>query len=155
MTNVEKRLQEHGIVIPDCPVPVAAYVPAQRAGDMLFASGQCAWVDGELLYRGRVGEAISLEDAYTSARLGALRCISELRSIADLDTLRIVKVTGFVNAVPGYEAQPKVVNGASELFELAFGEKGKHARSAVGVGSLPDNASVEIEVIACIEKYGG
>lgn len=151
MTEVEKRLEKHGLTVPSCPVPVAAYVPAQIAGRMIFASGQCAWVDDELLYRGRVGEDVSLEEAYQSAKISALRCISELKSVADLDSLRIVKVTGFVNAVPGYEKQPKVINGASELIELAFGEKGKHARAAVGVGSLPDNASVEIEIIAYIE----
>lgn len=151
MTKVEKRLEKHGLTVPDCPVPVAAYVPAQFAGNLIFASGQCSWVDGELLYRGRVGENVSLEEAYESAKISALRCISELKSVADLDSLRIVKVTGFVNAVPGYEKQPKVINGASELIELAFGEKGKHARAAVGVGSLPDNASVEVEIIAYVE----
>lgn len=151
MTNVEKRLSEHHITLPDCPVPVASYIPAQTAGDFIFASGQAATVEGKLLYAGKVGTEISLEDAYQSARIAAIRCISELRSVADLDRLRIVRVTGFVNADPDFTLQPRVVNGASELFELAFGEKGRHSRIAIGAGSLPDGASVEVDVVAYLE----
>ena len=150
MTNVEKRLLDNGITLPDCPVPIASYVPARVEGRTVYASGQTAWKDGVLQYVGKVGAEISLEDGYESAKLAAIRCISELRSVADLDKLKIVKVNGYVNATPDYTAQPKVVNGASDLFVLAFGENGKHARAAIGVGSLPDGASVEIECIAYI-----
>lgn len=152
MTNVEKRLLENGIELPNCPVPVASYVSARDGNGFIFASGQTAWVDGNLKYVGKVGQEISLEEGYESAKIAAIRCISELRSAIDLDSIRIVKVNGYVNCTPDYCDQPKVLNGASDLFVLAFGEKGKHARAAIGVGSLPDKASVEVEVIACIEK---
>ncbi len=148
MSNVEKRLLENGITLPDCPVPVASYVPARVEGNTVYASGQTAWVDGVLRHVGKVGAEISLEEGYESAKLAAIRCISELRSVADLDKLKIVKVNGYVNCTPDYTAQPKVVNGASDLFVLAFGENGKHARAAIGVGSLPDGASVEVECVA-------
>ncbi len=151
MSRVEDRLKEHGITLPECPIPAASYVPARVScsGEFIFASGQTAIQDGQLLYAGKVGAQISQEDAYMSARLSAIRCISELRSVADLDDLIIWRVTGYVNAVPDFTGQPKVVNGASDLFLLAFGEDGKHSRTAFGVGSLPDGASVEIDVIAC------
>ena len=152
MGNVEKKLKELGIELPECPKPVAAYVPATCENGFIFASGQTAWVDGKLLYPGKVGEAVSVEEAYESAKISAVRVIAELKSIVgDLDNIKhIVKVTGYVNSAPDFGAQPKVVNGASELFCEVFGEAGKHARVAFGVGALPDNASVEIDVIAAI-----
>ena len=150
MSNAEKILKEHGLEIPECPVPIASYVPARVEGNFVYLSGQTAWVNGELQYAGKVGEDVTLEQGYESAKLAALRCISELRSVADLDKVSIVKVVGYVNCTPDYEDQPKVVNGASDLFVLAFGEKGKHARAAIGMGSLPDGASVEIEAVAYI-----
>ena len=113
MTNVEKTLLEKNLVIPACPVPIASYVPARVEGRFVYLSGQTAWVDGVLQYKGKLGEEISTEDGYESAKLAALRCISELRSVADLDKVRIVKVTGYVNSAPDYVDQPKVVNGAS------------------------------------------
>lgn len=100
---------------------------------------------------GRSARRFRLRTPYQSARIAAIRCISELRSVADLDRLRIVRVTGFVNAGPDFTLQPRVVNGASELFELAFGERGRHSRIAIGAGSLPDGASVEVDVVAYLE----
>ena len=151
MTAVEKRLLDNGYKIPECPVPIASYVPARVEGKYVYLSGQTSWVDGKLLYTGKVGRDLTLEEGYESAKYAELRCISELRSVADLDKVTIVKLNGYVNCDPEYTAQPKVVNGASDLFTLAFGDKGKHARAAIGVGSLPDGASVEIEAIAYIE----
>lgn len=148
MSNVEKRLEAMGIILPGCPAPVAAYLPVQQAGDLIYASGQTAWVNGVLQYPGKVGAEVSLEEAYESAKLSAINCLSAIKTITDLDSIRIVRVTGFVNAVPDFGNQPQVVNGASELMEAAFLENGKHARSAIGVGSLPTQASVEIEIIA-------
>lgn len=150
MTNVEKKLLENGLKIPECPVPLASYVPARVENGFVYASGQTAWVDGMLQYAGKIGQERTLEEGYESAKLAALRCISELRSVADLDKISIVKLTGYVNCTAEYGDQPNVINGASDLFLLAFGERGKHARAAIGMGSLPDKASVEIDVIAYI-----
>jgi len=139
-----------GIVLPPVPLPVAAYVPAKRVGSILYSSGQTAWDNGLLRYPGRVGESVTLDEAVLSARICAINCISALRSIANLDQIEILKVTGFVNAAADFGDHPAVVNGASELIIEAFGERGRHARCAVGVGSLPSCASVEIEILAAI-----
>ena len=148
MSKIEEKLSEMGLELPVCPAPVAAYLPVQKAGKLVYASGQTAWVNGVLQYAGKVGDTVSIEEAYESAKLSAINCLSAIKTIVDLDKIRIVRVTGFVNAVPEFGDQPKVVNGASELLEKLYGANGKHARSAIGVGSLPTNASVEVEIIA-------
>ncbi len=145
---VIEKLREMGIELPECPKPVAAYLPVQTAGKLIYASGQTAWVKGVLQYPGKVGGDVSIEEAYESAKLSAVNCLSAIATVADLDSIRIVRVTGFVNGVPDFGDQPRVVNGASELLEKLYGENGRHARSAIGVGSLPTNASVEVEIIA-------
>lgn len=152
MSRVEERLHALGMELPECPIPVAAYVVAQKHGSLIFVSGQTAQLDGKPAFVGKVGGEISPEEAYESAKLCALRCVSELRSVADLDQVRILKVLGFVNAVPEFGDHPRVMNGASELLERIFLERGKHARSAIGVGSLPGGASVEVELIASVEE---
>lgn len=148
MSKIEEKLLAMGIKLPVCPAPVAAYLPVQRAGKLIYASGQTAWVDGVLQYAGKVGGSVSIEDAYESAKLSAINCLSAIKTIVDLDSIRIVRVTGYVNAVPEFGEQPKVINGASELLEKLYGANGRHARSAIGIGSLPTNASVEVEIIA-------
>ncbi len=148
MSKIEEKLSEMGLELPVCPAPVAAYLPVQKAGKLVYASGQTAWVNGVLQYAGKVGDTVSIEEAYESAKLSAINCLSAIKTIVDLDKIRIVRVTGFVNAVPEFGDQPKVVNGASELLEKLYGANGKHARSAIGVGSLHTNASVEMEIIA-------
>ena len=152
--RVEERLKSLGLELPPCPVPVAAYVPAVGASGLLFASGQTPIVDGKLVYRGKVGREISVEQAYDGCRICALRCLAELKwAIGTLDRIeRIVKVTGYVNSASGFEDQPKVVNGVSELLEQVFGDKGKHARAAIGVAELPGGAAVEVEVIALAKQ---
>ena len=145
---VLEKLKKMGLTLPECPKPVAAYLPVQTAGNLIYASGQTAWVDGKLLYAGKVGGGVSVEEAYESAKLSAVNCLSAIATVADLDAIRIVRVTGYVNAVPEFGDQPKVINGASELLVALYGENGRHARSAIGVGSLPTNASVEVEIIA-------
>lgn len=145
---VLEKLKEMGLELPVCPAPVAAYLPVQTAGKLIYASGQTAWVKGELQYVGKVGGSVSVEEAYESAKLSALNCLSAIATVADLDSIRIVRVTGYVNAVPEFGDQPRVINGASELLQALYGENGRHARSAIGVGSLPTNASVEVEIIA-------
>lgn len=152
MSKVEQRIKELGYVLPECPVPVAAYVPVKKFGNFIFASGQTAQSNGKPVYIGKVGQEISLEEARKSAELCALRLISALKTVTDLDKVHILKVTGFVNAVPDYKNHPQVVDGASVLLESVFLEKGHHARSAIGMGSLPGQASVEVELIAAVEE---
>lgn len=150
MSQVEEKIRELGYTLPECPTPVGAYVPAVRLENgLIYVSGQTAIENGKPLYVGRVGEEISVEQAYDAARVCALRMLSEVKyAIDDLDRItQVVKVNGYVNAVAGFAQQPKVINGASELLEAVFGEKGRHARAAVGAGSLPDNAPVEVEMI--------
>ncbi len=145
---IVEKLTALGLELPDCPAPVASYLPVQTAGKLIYASGQTAWVKGKLLYAGKVGDTVSVKEAYESAKLSALNCLSAIAAVADLDSIRIVRVTGYVNAAPEFGEQPMVINGASELLQALYGENGRHARSAIGVGSLPSNASVEIEIIA-------
>jgi enamine deaminase RidA (YjgF/YER057c/UK114 family) len=154
MGLINKRLAELGIVLPKPAQPVATYVPWVRTGNLVFISGQGAVRDGKIEYTGRVGETLSIEDAIASARLTAINVIAHLRDACggDLDRVkRIVKLLGFVNCTPTFGEQPKIINGASDLMVEVFGEKGRHARSAVGAPSLPFNLSVEVEAIAEIE----
>ena len=154
MGLINKRLAELGIVLPKPAQPVATYVPWVRTGNLVYISGQGAVRDGKIEYTGKVGETLSVEDAVASARLTAINVVDHLRDACggDLDRVkRIVKLLGFVNCTPTFGEQPKVINGASDLMVEVFGEKGRHARSAVGAPSLPFNLSVEIEAIAEIE----
>lgn len=151
MGQINNRLAELGIVLPVPAKPVATYVGWVRTGNLVFTAGQVPLSDGKIVYQGKAGADISLEDANKAARLCAISIISQLRDACggDLDrVVRIVKVVGFVNAVPEFTDHPKVINGASDLLVEVFGERGKHARSAVGSGSLPVNVSVEVEAIA-------
>ncbi|MCL6611771.1 MAG: RidA family protein [Peptococcaceae bacterium] len=145
----EAKLKEMGINLPPVPKPVASYVPAVRAGEYVYTSGQLPFADGEIRYRGKVGDGLSEEDGYEAAKICAINCLSAVKDLAgSLDNIeRIVKVTGFVNSAPGFVSQPKVVNGASDLLGEVFGEAGKHARAAVGVSELPLGAAVEIEMV--------
>jgi enamine deaminase RidA (YjgF/YER057c/UK114 family) len=150
LTRPAERLAELGLTLPPVAVPVAAYVPAVRSGDLVYTSGQLPTVDGKLPAAGKVGDEVSATDAAGLARTCALNALAAAASAAGgLDQIRrIVKVTGFVASAPGFSGQPQVINGASELFIEVFGEDGKHARSAVGVAELPLNAPVEVELIA-------
>jgi len=153
MSQVEMRLEEMGLKVPECPKPVAAYVPAVMINGFVYASGQTPIVDGVLKYKGKAGKEVSKEEAYEAAKICALRLISEIKSVVgDLDRVeRIVKVNGYVNSTGDFGSQPFVINGASELLQAAFGEKGKHARAAIGVSTLPDDAVVEVELIAAVK----
>ncbi len=152
--SYEKKLADMGINLPPAPNPLAAYVPAVKVGGYVFTSGQIPLVNGQLEYKGKLGAEISVEQGYQAARVCALNCLSVIKAqIGSLDNIeKIVKVVGFVNSAPGFNQQPQVVNGASELFGEIFGEAGKHARSAVGVNELPIDAAVEVEVIAKIKE---
>lgn len=146
--SVAQRLADLGLVLPEVPAPVAAYVPALRAGSLIYTSGQLPFVNGELMHAGLVGAEVSANDAVACARQCALNALAAVATQAGLDGVRAVKVVGFVASAPGFTAQPQVINGASELIGDVLGEHGVHARSAVGVAALPLNAPVEVEVIA-------
>jgi enamine deaminase RidA (YjgF/YER057c/UK114 family) len=142
------RLKELGLDLPPVAVPVAAYVPAVRTGDLVFTSGQLPMVGGQLAQTGLVGEAVSPEEAKELARTCALNALAAIDDLVGLDSVvRVVKVVGFVASAAGFTGQPGVVNGASELFGDVFGDAGRHARSAVGVSALPLGAPVEVEVV--------
>ena len=149
MSKVEERLAAAGITIPEVPVPLAAYVPGVVSGNMVHTSGQLPMANGALSFKGKLGDSASVEDGYAAAKQCAVSCLGVVKAlIGDLDRVkRVVKVVGFVNSAPDFEAQPKVINGASELLQAAFGECGAHARSAVGVAALPLGAMCEVEIV--------
>lgn len=145
----EERLGELGYELPPPTPPVAAYVPAVRTGSLVYISGQGPVRDGALAYVGKVGADVSLDDAVEAARLTCLCGLAALKAeIGELSKLmRVVKLLVMVNSAPGFDQQPLVGNGASELLQEVFGEAGRHARSAIGVAELPFGMAVEIEFI--------
>lgn len=151
--SIAAKLKELGLELPEVPKPVGNYRPAKRVGNLVFTSGQTARINGVRRYVGKVGVQVSDEEAYLSARDAALNCIAcAAWAAGGLDRLKqVVKVLGFVNCVDGYEKQPQVINGCSDLIEKLFGEAGAHARSAIGVNALPSNVSVELEMIFEVE----
>ncbi|MDH6196443.1 enamine deaminase RidA (YjgF/YER057c/UK114 family) [Mycobacterium frederiksbergense] len=143
-----QRLTDLGIELPTVAAPLAAYVPAVRTGNLVYTSGQLPIRGGELLATGKVGAEVSPEQANELARVCALNALAAVHALVGIDSLvKVVKVVGFVSSAPGFNGQPVVINGASELFSEIFGEAGAHARSAVGVPELPANAPVEVEII--------
>lgn len=148
-TGPSARLAQLGLTLPAVAVPLAAYVPAVRAGNYVYTSGQLPMVDGQLARTGKVGAEVSPEDAKDLARVCALNALAAAASVVGgLDAVRrVVKVVGFVASVPNFTGQPQVVNGASELLGTVFAPDGSHARSAVGVTVLPLDAPVEIELV--------
>ncbi len=151
--SIEAKLKEMGLELPVAPKPVAAYVPAVRVGDFVYTSGQIPFVNGELKFKGKVGKDVSEAEAYEAAKVCVLNCLSVIKAqIGSLDNVeQVVKVVGFVNSAAGFSMQPKVINGASELLGVLFGEKGQHARSAVGVNELPLDAACEVELIVKVK----
>ena len=155
LSAVEERLAQLGLTVPEVVPPVAAYVPALQHGDLVHTSGQLPFVDGALPTTGKVGEGEGLVDPQEAARLAglcALNAIAAVKSVVgDLDrVVQVVKVVGFVASDPSFTGQPAVVNGASELLGHAFGEAGVHARSAVGVATLPMDTPVEVEITVAV-----
>jgi enamine deaminase RidA (YjgF/YER057c/UK114 family) len=147
-TGVHARLAELGYELPAVSTPMAAYLPAVRAGDLVYVSGQLPVAGGELLATGKVGAEVTPERAYELSRVCALAALAAIEGLVGLDhVVRVVKVVGFVASAPGFTGQPGVINGASDLFGAVFGEAGRHARSAVGVAELPLGAPVEVEVV--------
>jgi enamine deaminase RidA (YjgF/YER057c/UK114 family) len=149
--SIEARLAELGIVLPEPAAPVAAYVPVVIAGGLAHVSGQVSFVDGTLR-KGRLGADVSLEEGIEAAQGCGLMILAQLKAaLGSLDRVeRVVKLGAFVNSTPDFTDQPKVANGASELMVAVFGEAGKHARSAVGVPSLPLGVAVEVDAIVAV-----
>ena len=152
--SAEKRLQELGIKLPSVPTPVANYVPYRIAGGMLYLSGQGPRDANGNHLTGQVGGPVSVEEGYKRARLVGLGLLAAARqALGSLDRIEmVVKLLGMVNGVPGFGDQPKVINGCSDLFVEVLGDAGRHARSAVGMGSLPSDISVEIEAIMAVKS---
>jgi enamine deaminase RidA (YjgF/YER057c/UK114 family) len=148
--NVEKKLRELGIVLAAPAAPVANYVPCVRTGNLLMVSGQiCLDDDGKLVAKGQLGANVSVEDGQKAARACAVNVLAQVKAaVGDLDKVaRVVRLGGFVNSVPGFLDAPKVMNGASDVMVAVFGEKGKHARTTVGVAALPRDAAIEVEAL--------
>lgn len=147
---IDARLQELGITLPQPPAPVASYVPYVISGNLVFLSGQVTLAEDGLKYIGIIGKDLSLEDGQAAAKLCAINLLAQLKAACggNLDKVkRCIKLGVFVNAVPGFAQQPEVANGASDLMLEVFGDAGRHARAAVGAGSLPRNVAVEVEAV--------
>ncbi|MCW5691452.1 MAG: RidA family protein [Pseudolabrys sp.] len=145
---IDKKLTDLGITLPTPAAPIANYVATVRSGNLITVSGQlCFGDEGKLVATGQLGGGVSLEDGQKAARACAVNLIAQLKAaVGDLDkVVRVIRLGGFINSAPGYADGPKVMNGASDLMVEVFGDKGRHARSTVGVSALPANAAVEVE----------
>jgi len=150
--SYEEHAKSIGVTIPQPASPVGAYVPSVRGGTLLFTAGQGPMKEGVPVFKGKVGWDLTVEQGYEAAKLATLNCLAAAKSVlGTLDQIeRVVKVAGYVNSAPGFTEQAKVMNGASDLLGQIFGEKGRHARTSVGVSELPLNIAVEVElVLAC------
>lgn len=153
--EIEKKLASLGLELPAPPIPAAHYIPYVKVGNILFVGGNIGRLNGQpLIHVGKVGDKVTLEQGYEMARNCALNHLAVIKSaLGDLDRVeRFVKLLGFVNAAPGFNKMPQVINGASDLFVELWGERGEHARAAVGVSSLSNDAPVETEVIVQIKE---
>jgi len=147
---IDKRLSELGIELPKAAAPAANYIPYVVSGNLVFVSGQITLLDGEIKYKGKIGENLTVDDGYQAARICALNLIAQVKEAAggDLDRVKkVVKLGGFVNSASDFTDQPEVINGASDLMVEVFGDAGKHARFAVSAGALPRNVAVEVDGI--------
>ena len=151
--SFEARLAELKITLPPAPKPVATYVPAVRAGDLLFLSGTGPFKDGSIAFAGKLGKDLTVEQGYEAARLTLLNALAMVRQeLGTLDRVtRVVRLTGHVASAEGFTQQPAVINGASDLLVQIFGEAGRHARLALGAAELPLNMAIELELILQIK----
>jgi len=149
MKNYEERLKELGIEIPDLPPPAGAYIPAVKSGNLVFCSGQGPSRDGKLVYTGKLGAELTLEEGYQAARICALNCLAEICSVIGSinNIVKIIQVRGFIASTPDFFEHPRVLNGASELLIDIFGDAGKHTRCALGTSVLPKNIPIEVEML--------
>jgi enamine deaminase RidA (YjgF/YER057c/UK114 family) len=152
--EIENKLRDLGFSLPMPPVPAANYIGYVRVGDLLFVGGNIGRINGELKFAGKVGDTVTLEQAYEAARNCALNHLAIIKTaLSDLDRVeRIVKVLGYVNVAPGFTDMPKVINGESDLLVKLWGERGQHTRAAVGVSSLSRNSPVETEVTLQVKR---
>jgi enamine deaminase RidA (YjgF/YER057c/UK114 family) len=149
MSLVEEKLHELGYTLPEPPTPKGVYVTALEVGGMVYTSGSTCFEGGGLKYQGKIGAQLTVEQGYDACRITMLNLLSVLKQhTGDLDRIeQVVKLTGYVASAPGFGMQPAVINGASELLGQVLGDRGKHARSAMGVNELPMDSPVEIEMI--------
>jgi enamine deaminase RidA (YjgF/YER057c/UK114 family) len=152
--SIKEKIESLGLNLPVAALPVAAYVPAVKTGNLVFVAGQLPLVDGKIVKEGKVGKEVTPEEAKEMAQVCALNALAAVALVTDLDQIeRVVRVGGFVNGIPGFTAIPPIINGASELFIKLFGEvNGKHARTAIGVAELPLNSPVEVEVLVQLKS---
>jgi enamine deaminase RidA (YjgF/YER057c/UK114 family) len=146
--TIEKRLADLGLTLPTPRSPIANYVPFVLSGKLLTVSGQiCFGADGKVVAAGQLGGTVSIEDGQKAARACAINLLAQLKAaLGDLDRVaRVVRLGGFINSVPGFTEGPKVMNGASDLMVEVFGDKGRHARTTVGVSALPADAAIEVD----------
>jgi enamine deaminase RidA (YjgF/YER057c/UK114 family) len=145
--TIEKKLEELGIVLPTPVAPIANYVGFVRSGRLLFVSGQLCLADGVLSAKGKLGPQVTIEQGQAAARVCAINLLAQVKAaLGDLDkVVRVVRLGGFINSAPDFLEGPKVMNGASDLMVAVFGDKGRHARTTVGVAVLPADAAVEVE----------
>jgi enamine deaminase RidA (YjgF/YER057c/UK114 family) len=146
----EKNIKELDITIPKLSVPIANYVPYKVIDNILYVSGQGPVIDGQVIYKGKVGSDISIEDGIEASKICCLNILASIKHVTDNDWDKfgeMIKLGGFVNSNSDFHDQPKIINGASDLLVSVFGDKGKHTRFAVGSNSLPLNISVEIEAV--------
>lgn len=152
--QIEAKIKKLGINLQKVPKPTAEYIPAKIVDNLVFCSGQGPIKKGVPIYIGKVGNELTLEEGYEAARMCAINCLSAVKSvIGSLDRIdEIIQIKGYVNSAPEFTRQPEVINGASELLVKLFGEKGKHARLAIGTSILPNNIPVELEMLVKFKK---
>jgi enamine deaminase RidA (YjgF/YER057c/UK114 family) len=145
--SVRTKLEEMGLSVPVASIPLAAYLPAVRTGNLIYTAGQLPIIDGQIVATGKVGRDVTTEDGKRLAEVCALNCLAAVETLVPIEKIvRVVRVVGYVNGITGFTNQPAVINGASELFVNLWGDSGKHARSAIGVAELPLDAPVEVEL---------
>lgn len=154
MSRIEERLKELGVTLPEALPPAAVYVPVITTGNLVYTSGNDCRKNGKLLYEGKVGTDLTIEQGQEASEQTMINLLAVLKAyLGDLDRIeKIVKLLAFVNSAPGFVEQPYVINGASEFLESVFGDAGKHTRSAIGTSELPFNTPVEIEMIVEIKQ---
>ena len=145
--TIDKKLEELGIALPTPAAPIANYVGFVRSGRLLFVSGQLCFADGALVAKGKLGSQVTVDEGHAAARACAVNLLAQIKAaLGDLDkVVRVVRLGGFINSAPDFLDGPKVMNGASDLMVAVFGERGRHARTTVGVAVLPADAAVEVE----------
>ena len=152
--SIESRLKELGIKLPSPPAAVAAYVPWVLTGNLVITSGQLPWEDDKLAFVGKLGAELNDEQGYQAARISAINALAQLKAaVGDLDRIvRIVRLEGYVHCAPGFRGHPQVLNGASDLFNEVFGERGRHTRTALGTNEMPLGSPVQLSVYAEVES---